>query len=300
MLSSALALASHGMAIFPCRVRDKRPATANGCNDATRNPDRIRDWWKTDPDFNVAIATGTPSGVFVVDVDADDGDDGEIHLCKLGVLPATVEVITARGRHLYFRMPKAPIGNSASKIAPHVDVRGTGGYVLAPPSMHPSGKRYEWSVDTASAFADAPDWLLDKLCGKQQRARDPGELISNAAEGQRNDRIARLAGHLLRHRVSAELTLSLLSAWNAKHCKPPLDDTEVVQVIDSKCAFTKTAVKRAFEGAKEAGVDVQITVDLEHKTMTLTPVKVSAVNTGTDNDLDKWIREHDACPTEGH
>jgi hypothetical protein len=66
------------------------------------------------------------------------------------------------------------------------------------------------------------------------------------------------------------------------------------------CAFKERDITRAYRGAKKAGVEVQITVDLERKTMTLTPVKVSAVNTGTENDLDKWIREHDACPTKGH
>ena len=59
-----------------------------------------------------------------------------------GELPATVEVITARGRHLYFKMPDMPVRNSAGKIAAGIDMRGDDGYVLAPPSVHPSGTRY--------------------------------------------------------------------------------------------------------------------------------------------------------------
>jgi hypothetical protein len=140
--------------VFPCRVRDKRPATVNGCSDASRDPDQIKAWWSQDANFNIGIATGAASGVFVIDVD-DDG--GEHELLKLCVLPETVEAITGRGRHIYFRQPaKTAVSNSAGKIAAHVDVRGDGGYVLAPPSIHPSGKRYEWSVDSANKFAAAP------------------------------------------------------------------------------------------------------------------------------------------------
>src|SRR4029077_4064599 len=111
-----------------------------------------------------------------------------------GELSATVEVITARGRHIYFKMPTTPIRNSAGKVAPGIDVRGDGGYVLAPPSIHPSGKRYEWSVDCASTFAPAPDCLLAKITsadGNGSAPMPPSEwrsLIANGVtEGSRNN-----------------------------------------------------------------------------------------------------------------
>src|SRR5262249_59410966 len=85
----------------------------------------------------VEIATVKPSNIFGVDV---DGIDAEGELRKLeaqhGALPPTVEVITARGRHAYFKMPAAPIRNSAGKLGPGLDIRATGGYVLAPPSVY--------------------------------------------------------------------------------------------------------------------------------------------------------------------
>jgi hypothetical protein len=231
MLTHALKLAERGLCVFPCRAGDKLPATGHGCNDATRDATRIRSWWRQDENFNIGIATGTPSGMFVVDVD-DDG--GEHALLKLGVLPDTVEVITARGRHIYFKMPRAgDIRNSTGKIAPHVDTRGTGGYVLAPPSLHPSGRRYCWSVDSARTLADAPTWLLERLSDAPQRRVDRAALMGDVREGQRNDRIARIAGHLLRHRVHPHMTAELLLAWNMRHCLPPLSDNEVLQTIDS-------------------------------------------------------------------
>ena len=80
MIRSALALAARGFHIFPCRPRDKRPATANGLKDATTDPDIIRAWWRQQPDNNIAIATGPASGIFVVDV---DGLDAEATLRRL-------------------------------------------------------------------------------------------------------------------------------------------------------------------------------------------------------------------------
>ena len=142
MLRTALALAARGMAVFPCRERAKQPATEHGLKDATTDPEIIKQWWQQEPQFNLAIATGAASGIFVVDI---DGLDAEAELRRLetehGELPATVEVVTPRpGRHLYFRMPGAPLRNSASKIAPGIDVRAAGGFVVCPPSIHPSGR----------------------------------------------------------------------------------------------------------------------------------------------------------------
>ncbi len=239
MIHSALALAARGFHIFPCRPRDKRPATANGLKDATTDPDIIRAWWQQQPDNNIAIATGPASGVFVVDV---DGLDAEATLRRLeaehGVLPPTVEVITARGRHIYFRWPQEPVRNSAGKIGPHIDVRGHGGYVLSPPSIHPSGRRYSWSVDSANYIADAPGWLLAKQNGvavtvSTAPSSEWRSLIAGVDEGVRNCSLARLAGHLLRHRVDAFVTLGLLQAWNATNCKPPLPAAEVEQIVNS-------------------------------------------------------------------
>ena len=178
----------------------------------------IRKWWHAQPQANIAIATGAVSNVFVIDV---DGLDAEVELRRLeakhGNLPATVEVITARGRHVYFQMPETPVRNSAGKIAPGIDVRGDGGYVLAPPSIHPSGKRYEWSVDCASAFAAAPDWLLAKITDANSNGAAPTPLsewrvliASGVAEGSRDNTVAKVSGHLLRRYIDPHVVLTLL------------------------------------------------------------------------------------------
>src|SRR5262249_23113300 len=159
---AALGLAKRGCAIFPCQPRGKNPACRNGFKDATINLTHINTWWGACPDLNIGIATGTPSGFFVLDV--DNKKDGESSLKRLekanGPLPPSVEVITGNGRHIYFRVGEhGPVFCSRDQIGSGLDIRGDGGYVIAPPSVHESGRRYTWSVDSASDFADAPEWL---------------------------------------------------------------------------------------------------------------------------------------------
>ena len=243
MLRAALQLAERGLAVFPCRPRDKRPATAHGCKDATNDVITIQTWWRENPDCNIGIATGAVSGVFVVDV---DGAEAELRRLELqhGELPRTVEAITGRedGRHLYFRCPSVSVCNTAGKIAEGIDTRGEGGYVLAPPSIHPSGRRYCWSVDSASSFAQAPQWLLDKIAARTDgngcaTATAPAEwreiAIKGAVEGRRNVTLAKLTGHLLRRYVDPIIALELLQAWNAKRCSPALPECEVERIIES-------------------------------------------------------------------
>jgi Bifunctional DNA primase/polymerase, N-terminal/Primase C terminal 1 (PriCT-1) len=244
MLHTALALAKRGVAVFPCRPRQKLPATPRGCLDASKDPHTIRHWWGLCPDYNLAIAAGAASGIFVIDI---DGVDAEFELRRLEAehtsLPATVEAITPRGRHSYFRMPDTPVRNSAGKIAPGIDVRGDGGYVLAPPSIHPSGKAYAWSVDSAGTIAEAPDWLLDRIweCSNGNGQATPvaewrALVADGVSEGQRDCTVARLSGHLLRRFLDPFVVLDLMQCWNAQRCQPPLPEDDVTRIVNSICA----------------------------------------------------------------
>jgi hypothetical protein len=242
LLETALSLASRGLHVFPCKPRDKKPALWNGLKGATTDPNIIAGWWRNS-DFNIGLATGECSGIFVIDI---DGMDAEAELTKLiskhGALPHTVESITARGRHVFFAYPDRAIRNSAGKIAPGIDVRGDGGYVLAPPSVHPSGRNYTWSVDSADAFAAAPNWLLTAAAAKPvavngTAAATPAtewhELIKGAAEGTRDNTITRLAGYLLCRRVDPVMALAFLQSWNVTSCTPPLPDEDIARIVDS-------------------------------------------------------------------
>jgi hypothetical protein len=240
--SAALKLAAKGMRVFPCIERGKTPAIADNLRRATTDSNIITGWWHS-RDFNIGIATGEDSGIWVLDI---DGADGEALLRELeakhGALPLTVEAITGNGRHLYFRWPTGrDIRNKQDNpIMPGIDVRGGGGYVLAPPSVHPSGRCYAWSVDSADSFAEAPDWLIDQVQGK---GRGNGEapatppeawrtFVNDSYEGShRAHAIARLAGLLLRRFVDPLVALDLTRMFNALRCAPPLGDGEVVRIV---------------------------------------------------------------------
>ena len=156
-------------------------------------------------------------------------------------LPATVEVITGRGRHCYFRIGEhGAIKNSAGQIAPGLDVRGDGGYVLAPPSIHPSGRAYTWSVDCAREFADAPDWLhaligQDKNGGKGKPLEHWHKLLTRTVHnGERNSTLTSLCGKLLHFGVKDPLLLhDVMLCINVARCAEPLPEDEVEAIVRS-------------------------------------------------------------------
>jgi putative DNA primase/helicase len=168
LLHTALAYASRGWPVFPCRANNKRPLTEHGVKDASVEPDIIRGWWKQWPNAMVALACVRAAGVFVLDLDVEDDPDGQKLAALIGrledelgeKLPPTWEVVTPRGgRHRYFEMPAAgePIGNRGGLLGKqsHIDVRADGGYVILPPSRRPDGAAYVWSDGLAPAGKDA-------------------------------------------------------------------------------------------------------------------------------------------------
>jgi Bifunctional DNA primase/polymerase, N-terminal/Helicase conserved C-terminal domain len=169
MISIALDYAAQGWAIFPCRPAAKEPATRRGFKDATTNPATIRRWWLAQPEYNIGIATGSLSSVLVLDVDGAVGATTLVGLeATHGPLPGTLTSITGSGCHLWFRIAD-DVPSSAGSVGDGLDIRAAGGYVLAPPSVHPDGPIYRWSNDLPPV--PAPDWLL-----KLARTRAPKPL----------------------------------------------------------------------------------------------------------------------------
>lgn len=131
-----------------CQNVAKHPRTKHGLKDASKDEKIIRAWWQRWPLSNLGIATGEVSGIFVLDI--DPRHEGDKNLAELerqnGKLPRTGTVITGGGgQHFYFRYPSdGTLISNRANIVPGIDVRGTGGFVVAPPSIHASGKAYEW------------------------------------------------------------------------------------------------------------------------------------------------------------
>jgi hypothetical protein len=158
ILKAALAYAARGWQCFPLKPQTKEPATRRGFYDATTNPATLRRWFENFP-YNVGIRTGAPSNIFVVDIDGVAGFASLAEIeCEHGRLPPTLLSSTGNGRHYWFAT-RDPIPCSTAKIGAGVDVKGDGGYVVAPNSTHPNGKTYRWFDDSKSPAA-APDWLL--------------------------------------------------------------------------------------------------------------------------------------------
>lgn len=164
ILPVALRLASRGWHVFPCAPRRKVPLTTHGCLDASRDPAQLRAWWETHPDANLAVATGAISGIVAVDVDGPAGRASWARLEREHGPAPTLRQITGRvdggEQRLYLYPATAEIGNRTG-ARPGIDVRGDGGYVLLPPSVHPSGQSYWW-IDCGLP-QQLPAWLLEVI-----------------------------------------------------------------------------------------------------------------------------------------
>jgi hypothetical protein len=252
MIEAAIALAGKGMAVFPCKPRGKSPLFQGWQDKATRDADAVRAMWARWPEANVGIATGAPSGVWVLDIDGDAGEQSlrELEL-EHSALPATVEAITGGGgRHLLWRMPAGRlVVNSASHIGAGIDVKGDGGLIVAPPSIHPNGRTYRWSVDSAKEFAEAPAWLLERTYTRGGQNPPKGTFCAKPADfwetliregapdGKRDDLLTKLAGRLLSPALplTPGIVLELLHAVNEARWQPPLEEWEVEKVFNSIC-----------------------------------------------------------------
>lgn len=261
MTAGVMELAAHtavvnGLSVFPAKPRDKVPLTARGCLDASRAHEQVTTWWTRWPDANLAIATGIASGLLVVDV---DGPDGVAALTAFGTLPPTVTVHTGKGQHLYFGLPDGiSLGNTARKLGPQLDTRGTGGYVVAPPSIHPNGHAYAWAPGHSPDEIDVaplPDVLVHALQPAVHTERttparafpassqtDRASLLQfrawfrtvdcGLAEGQgRNQTAYRIACRALECMPLHEVR-EFVNAWNTAN-RPPLDDAELTACINS-------------------------------------------------------------------
>jgi hypothetical protein len=145
---AALAAIARGWSVIPVLERSKRPAIAwREFQSRRATVAQMEVWLHHMPRANIAAVTGALSGIVVIDVDPRHGGDRSLAAIEreIGPLPATVEARTGGGgRHLYFTHPGGHVGNRAG-ILPGVDLRGDGGVIVLPPSIHPSGNAYAWA-----------------------------------------------------------------------------------------------------------------------------------------------------------
>jgi len=256
--------AARGWHIFPLHTADKAPANHHGFRDATDDADIVAVWWGENPNFNIGLAP-EPCGLVVVDI---DGPDARAHAERFGLLEVrTLSARTGRangGEHLYFRRPPFAVGNR--KLAAGVEPKGGSGYVVPPPSIHPSGVRYRF-IDRSAPIAELPARAREALRAAQEPAHehDTGqERIAPGASGVYRRAPAlekRVAAYIARlpsgmHRgdgrnqVAFQLGAALLrdfaldrpdalawaEAWNASNTEP-LSDRELTEAVSNGARY---------------------------------------------------------------
>jgi hypothetical protein len=248
-------------------------------------------WFATD-DLNVAICTGPESGLIVLDEDTLKGGGQSI---RAFTVPFTPKVATGGGGfHYYIRdVEGADVRNSAGVLGQGLDIRGAGGYVIAPPSLHVSGQRYKWIIDPREVgLAECPDFILDLQRPKMHSDAEvhvagDGDAIP---EGQRDTALTSLAGSMRRRGMTEEEILAALQVTNAKRCKPPLPDVEVRRIAESVSRYAPAvevnnpgnAMAHAYEDAN----DVEI-----HATPWPNPMDDAAFH-GLAGDIVRTIEPH--------
>ena len=255
MVEKALEYADRGWKVVPLHTVKSAVCSCGNlqCASAAKHPrikewqihcssdvGEIREWWQKWPDANIGLATGKASGFFVLDIDPRHG--GKESLQKLvkknGILPKTLTSNTGGGGfHLFFKEPNVKIGNRAN-ILPGLDVRGDGGYIVAPPSIHKSGLQYSWLKEFAdSPINDAPSWLLNLTLKENIHSNFDLARSGPVSEGGRNNFLTREAGKLRRMGFEHSQLIEELKIINDEQCIPPLDESELRVICASVARY---------------------------------------------------------------
>ena len=256
LLPHAIEYTTRGWRVHPVK-KDKTPILKAWQDRATTDEEKAQAMWNDHPTAGIGIACGRESNLVVIDIDPrHNGNEGLATLVsRYGPLPQTVTVKTGGGgTQLYFAHPGTGKIRNKAKLdkVDGVDVRGDGGYVVAPPSLHPSGNQYEWAGDTENV-ADLPEAWAKLLTAEEPIAAEPvpngqrGKLrtltmqfiAEGCGEGERNDRLYRAATELAGAGYSIEEARTKL--WlGAQACKPPIERMEFEAALTSAYGKPRT------------------------------------------------------------
>ncbi|MEK6705230.1 MAG: bifunctional DNA primase/polymerase, partial [Bdellovibrionota bacterium] len=254
---AAISYARRGLSVFPCHYiaesgscscnnpacnrAGKHPLTPNGFKDATTDVARICQYWQSNPLANIGIPTGARAKFIVVDIDPRNRGDESLAMYETtcGPFSATPRVNTGGGgQHIFLRHPGGVIRNKIG-LLPGIDIRGDGGYIVAPPSNHASGRCYEWQPGSGLddlALAPIPDAFASILTDntaktKQQAPRGENNQAADCdeeiPEGTRNGTLYVLACKLKHLHFDLESSKSALHDHNLRRCNPLLDETSM-------------------------------------------------------------------------
>lgn len=259
MLNKAVEYADRNWKIFPlhtaknslcscgnpkCTSAAKHPKIKEWQTVCSSEPSQIKDWWSRWPDANIGLATGSASGLIVLDIDPRHGGKESLQdlVKKNGCFPKTLASSTGGGGfHLFFKKPQIKVLNRTN-VLPGLDIRGEGGYVVAPPSFHQSGVQYSWTKNLSeSSLCDAPDWFFDFL-EKNGKTSISNKYETFIKEGGRNNFLTREAGKFRRLGLEQHQILSELKRINLARCLPPVDNNELFAICASVSRYPSAAV----------------------------------------------------------
>lgn len=238
----------YNLPVFPSS-KQKIPLIENWYHRASKDPQVIKQWWGRWPEANVSMPTGSASSIIALDVDVKNDQPGfdslrELEM-KYGDLPKTPTSISpSGGQHFFFKYDGPSIGRRI-RFMPGLDLMAEDSQILLPPSIGKNGKRYTWEISARideTDFAPLPNWLLS-LVNSSFSPRENGTskslfywknlVLEGASKGERNQAVAKMAGHLLRHYVEPFLALEIILLWNKFRNFPPLPEDEVINTVNS-------------------------------------------------------------------
>ena len=246
--TAAVDLAERGYWVFPCRARDKTPVGGKGFRDATRSEKQILRWWDSTPDANVGVACAA-TGIAALDIDSKHGADprevlgdldvGSAPVILTGEAPAPCEkypnsLVGVRGAHVLFR-GKLPTTDKLT--IPGCEIRGTGAYIVVPPSVHPSGVPYEGDTPPVVKIPEIPAWLPELVVTGGGDGNGSADPIPDAIGRDRNIALTSMAGTMRRRGADATEILAALLVMNEQRCKPPLHAGEVQTIARSVARY---------------------------------------------------------------
>jgi hypothetical protein len=238
---AALAYATKlGWPVFPLREKEKDPLTPNGFKDATTDLAQIREWWKKNPRGNIGIPTGV--AFWVLDIDPRNGGDESLGalVVKYGALPNTIQQQTGGGgRHYLFALEDPPVPNRTGFVD-GVDVKSKGGYIVVPPSIHPSGNPYFWDSDksiTEEVIAPVNRPLLDAIRGfAHKAASEPLKVPKRIPKGKQHDVLFKLGCSMRAKGFDEPEIFAALWEANQNRCQEPGPRENIEKLANSICA----------------------------------------------------------------
>jgi hypothetical protein len=239
LVECALAYVERSFSIIPIQPREKKPLIAwEEFQGRAATEVDIKAWWATWPEANVGLVTGAVSGLVVIDLDTAAAKDKLKDLVPGFDFSAVPRSRTGNGWQIFFKHPGLTITNRAG-VLPGLDVRGDGGYVVAPPSIHPNGKQYRWEVPLSDELPKLPVELFKLIsspggsCENGYRERfDTAQALAGVPEGQRDETLFKLGCKLRAADIPQAMAESLILEA-ARNCEPPFPERQALEKISN-------------------------------------------------------------------